>query len=77
MTMAMNTVIWKFSASLDWSTTKPLDASSLLTSQMISAPIGPVTMPSRCASSDMVRWSWGASPAVGGGGAVTLSNSLI
>src|SRR5690606_29205931 len=73
----MNRVIWKFSASLAWSVTNPLAASSLLTNQMTSAPMKPVMMPSRWASSAMVRWSCGAAPSGAGGGAVTLSNSLI
>ena len=70
-TIAMATVIWKFSASFDWSVTKALLASSLLISQMISAPMKPVKMPSRCAARAMVRWSAGTLLAAG-----TFSNSL-
>ena len=52
--------------------------SSLLISQMMSGPMNQVKMPSRCAASAMVRWSLGTGPTLvgGGGGAVTLSNSL-
>ncbi|KAG1465211.1 hypothetical protein G6F57_013441 [Rhizopus arrhizus] len=74
ISIAMVMVIWKFSASLAWSVTKALPASSLLISQMISGPMNQVKMPSRCAARAMVRWSAGASVVAGGGG--TLSNSL-
>src|SRR5690606_4977375 len=59
---ASSTVIWKFSASLDWLVRKPLSDLSLFISQMISGTMKPRKMPEMWVIIARVRSSCGALP---------------